>query len=142
MISLVSEGFAEDVDFTKKMVCTDNILTLQCQLSDPTRVGDTMYYINIQQRNISELYEDIVTIKNKPVNESVVIWYNDTIEHISSTEESSIYPANEARLIVQINLNSLREVSMMLRCTIYGKGFGEELKYDLTVRKEDTSKFC
>jgi hypothetical protein len=73
------------------MVCTDKILTLQCQLSDPTRAGDTMYYINIQQRNISELYEDIVTIKNKPVNESVVIWYNDTIEHISSTEESSIY---------------------------------------------------
>jgi hypothetical protein len=37
---------------------------------------------------------------------------------------------------------SLGEDSMMFRCTISANGFVEELKYDLTVKKEDAGKFC
>ena len=143
MISLFSEVFVEDVNFTKEMKCADKkpVLTLQCQLSDPTSVTD-VYHIQIQQKNISELYENVMTVRFDAPNISVVVWFNDTIEKISSTEGSSVFPASESRLILQINLNSLGEDSMMFRCTINAKGFVEELKQDLTVKKEDAGKFC
>ena len=143
LISLFSEVFAENVNFTKEMVCPDKIpvLTLQCQLPDPTSVTN-IYHIKIQQKNISELYEDVVTVRFRHPNNSVVVWSNDTIENISSTEGSSVFPASESRLILKINLNSLGEDSMMFRCTISANGFVEELKYDLTVKKEDAGKFC
>ena len=143
LISLFSEVFAEDVNFTKEMECTDKtpVLTLRCQLTDLTRVTD-MYHIKIQQKNISKLYEDVMAVRFIPPNISVVVWSNDTIEKISSTEGSSVFPASESRLILQINLNSLREDSMMFRCRLLAHGFVEELKQDLAVRKADAGKFC
>jgi len=125
------------------MECTDKIpvLTLQCQLSDPTSVT-TMYQIKIQQKNISELYEDVVIVIFKSPNISVVVWSNDTIEKISSTEGSSVFPANESRLKLQINLSSLRQESMKFRCTISAQGIVEDLKQDLAVRKADAGTFC
>jgi hypothetical protein len=101
-----------------------------------------MYNIKIQQKNISKLYEDVMAVRFIPPNISVVVWSNDTIEKISSTEGSTVFPASESRLILQINLNSLREDSMMFRCTISANGFVEELKQDLAVRKADAGKFC
>ena len=141
LISLFSEVFAEDVNFTKEMECTDKtpVLTLRCQLTDLTRITD-MYHIKIQQENIYEQYEDVMAVRFIPPNISVVVWYNDTIEKISSTEGSSVFPASESRLILQIN--SLIEDSMMFRCTISANGFVEELKQDLAVRKADAGKFC
>ena len=144
MISLVSEVFAEDVHFTKETVCSEKILTLQCQLSDPTRVK-TMHYIRIQQENISGIYEDVVTIRLSTTRHAVIIsWYYDTI-NILSTDGSSIISANESKLIVQISVNSFFESrgdSVMFRCTINGEGLSEELKQGLTVKKEDDGKFC
>ena len=144
MISLVSEVFAEDVHFTKETVCSEKILTLQCQLSDPTRVK-TMHYIRIQQENISGIYEDVVTIRLSTTTHAVIIsWYYDTI-NILSTDGSSIISANESKLIVQISVNSFFESrgdSVMFRCTINGEGLSEELKQGLTVKKEDDGKFC
>jgi hypothetical protein len=144
LISLVSEVFAEDVNFTKETACTEKILTLQCQLSDPTRV-QTMRYIRIQHKNISEIYEEVVTIRlSTPAHVVIISWYNDTI-NILSTEGSSIISANESKLIVQISVNSVFESrgdSVMFRCTINGEGLSEELKQGLTVKKEDDGKFC
>ena len=144
MISLVSEVFAEDVHFTKETVCSEKILTLQCQLSDPTRVK-TLHYISIKQKNISGIYDDVVIIKLSTEEGVVIIrWYNDTI-NILSTEGSSIISANESKLIVQISVSSFFESrgdSVMLRCTINGEGLSEELKHDLTVKKEADGKFC
>jgi hypothetical protein len=48
-------------------------------------------------------------------------------------------------LLVQISVNSFFESrgdSVMLRCTINGEGLSEELKQDLTVKKEADGKFC
>jgi hypothetical protein len=144
LISLVSEVFAEDVNFTNETACPKGILTLQCQVSDPTRVK-TMRYIRIQLQNISGIYEEVVTIRLSTATRVVIIsWYYDTI-NILSTEGSSIISANESKLIVQISENSLFESrgdSVMFRCTINGEGLSEELKQDLTVRKEDDGKFC
>ena len=103
-----------------------------------------MYYIGIQQKNISGIYEDVVTIRLLTATRVVIIsWYYDTI-NILSTEGSSIISANESKLIVQISVNSFFESrgdSVMLRCKINGEG-SEELKHDLTVTKEDDGKFC
>jgi len=143
MISLFSEVFAEDVIFTQETGCSDKI-TMQCQLSDPNRVT-TMRYISIQQRNISELYEDVVTIRLIiPGGTSEIVWYNDKIEKISETEGSSIIPAKESKLVVKIDLKSFQmmENSMMFRCTINGEGLTDELKQNLTVRTEQIGKFC
>jgi hypothetical protein len=144
LISLVSEVFAEDVNFTKETACTEKILTLQCQLSDPTRVK-TMHYIRIQQENISGIYEDVVTIRLKTTTHAVIIsWYYDRI-NILSTDGSSIISASESKLIVQISVNSFFESrgdSVIFRCTINGEGLSEELKQGLTVKKEDDGKFC
>ena len=126
------------------MVCPANILSVQCQLSDPTTVT-TMYIITIQQKNISELYEDVVTISLSTTSgDSAISWHNDTIKNISLTEGSSIIPANESRLIVQINLNSFewREESTNLRCMIYGGSPPTESIQDRIVRKEKIGKFC
>ena len=144
LVSLVSEVFAEDVNFTKEIVCPEEILKLQCQLADPTRV-QTMRYIRIQHKNISEIYEEVVTIRlSTPARVVIISWYNDTI-NILSTEGSSIISANESKLIVQISVNSFFESrgdSVMFRCTINGEGFTEVLKQNLTVKEEDTGKFC
>ena len=104
-----------------------------------------MRYIRIQLQNISEIYEEVVTINlSTPTRVVTIRWYNDTI-NILSTEGSSIISANESKLIVEISVNSLFESrgdSVMFRCTINAEGFTEILKQDLTVRKEDTGKFC
>jgi hypothetical protein len=47
----------------------------------------------------------VVTVRFRHPNNSVVVWSNDTIENISSTEGSSVFPASESRLILKINLN-------------------------------------
>jgi hypothetical protein len=104
-----------------------------------------MHYISIKEKNISGRYDDVVIIKLSTEEGVVIIsWYNDTI-NILSTEGSSIISANESKLIVQISVNSFFESrgdSVMLRCTINGEGLSEELKQDLTVKKEADGKFC
>ena len=130
------EVFANDVIFSQEMVCPENILILKCNLSD-TNTVTTMHHMRIQQRNISELYEDVVTMRFQAPNNSQIKWYNDTIKNISSTEGSSIIPANESKLVVQIRVKrfELRDDSMMFRCTIYAESPTSESIQGLTVRK-------
>ena len=126
------------------MVCPANMLSVQCQLSDPTTVT-TMFNMRIQQRNISELYEDVVTISlSTGSGDSNISWQNDTIKNISLTDGSSINPGNESILIVQINLNGFewREDSTIFRCTIFGGSPPTESIQDRIVRKEEIGKFC
>ena len=142
MISLFSEVFADDVNFTQEMECPDNKLTLKCQFKQ-NRVT-TIYYMRIQQKNISELYEDVVTIRYLTLNgTSKIEWHNDTIENISETKGSSINPANESKLVVKIRVKCCESCfdSVMFRCTINGKGLENELNQNLTVRKENIGKF-
>ena len=144
MISLISEVFADDVIFTQEMVCPNNTLTLQCNLSDTNTVTD-MRYMTILQRNISELYEDVVTISFLTGSQTgKITWYNDTIKNISLTEGSSIIPANQSRLIVQINLKrfEMREDSMMFMCKTYTGSVAVTWMQVLTVRKGEIGKFC
>ena len=141
LISLFSEVFADDVIFTQKMVCPNNTLTLQCNLSDTNTVTD-MRHMTILQRNISELYEDVVTISFSTGSQTdKITWHNDTIKNISLTEGSSIIPANQSRLIVQINLKrfEMREDSMMFMCKIKARPPTKESIQDLTVK---IGKFC
>jgi hypothetical protein len=104
-----------------------------------------MRYIRIQLQNISGIYEEVVTIRLSTATRVVIIsWYYDTI-NILSTEGSSIISANEAKLRVQISVNSFFESrgdSVIFRCTINGEGLSEELKQGLTVKKEDDGKCC
>ena len=144
LISLFSEVFADDVIFTQKIVCSNNTLTLQCYLSD-TNTVTTMYRMTILQRNISELYEDVVIINFITGSQTdKITWYNDTIKNISLTEGSSIIPANESRLIVQINLKrfEMREDSMMFMCKTYTGPLAVPSMQVLTVRKGEIGKFC
>jgi hypothetical protein len=143
-ISLFSEVFADDVIFTQEMECPNNTLTLQCNLSD-TNTVTTMHHMTILQRNISELYEDVVTISFSTGSQTdKITWYNDTIKNISLTEGSSIIPANESRLIVHINLKrfEMREDSMMFMCKTYTGPLAVTSMQFLTVWKGKIGKFC
>ena len=137
MISLFSEVFADNVIFTHKTVCPENKLIFQCNLPDKNTVT-TIYRITI-----FKLDEEMVTISLITGTENYTISWNDkTIENISSTEGSTIFPASESRLIVEIGLTNfdMREDSMMFRCTVSGKGIKGNLT--LTVWKEEIGKFC
>ena len=143
LIYLFSEVFAVDIIFSQELLCPAHILRLQCDLSD-TKTVDTIYHIIIYK-----LDEQVVILNlNGGSENGTISWDDETIENISSTEESSIFPPNEARLVVQIRLTSffeMREDSVMFRCTIYGKVLklaANEWKQGLTVRKKDTGKFC
>jgi hypothetical protein len=65
-------------------------------------VMDSIHYIVLTK--ITNLYEDVVTMRFQAPNNSQIKWYNDTIKNISSTEGSSIIPANESKLVVQIRV--------------------------------------
>jgi hypothetical protein len=69
---------------TRRVNCSfSSKLTLQCQLPDPTSVTN-IYHIKIQQKNISELYEDVVTVRFRHPNNSVVACMKENLFIVDS----------------------------------------------------------